>query len=80
MRVIFFSKFSKFNLNFKNEENRSEKVFCSLDIAPEVIALKMSLTRRNYLKSAVNVLTNRPKIFHVNKTDFLQLNCFHSHQ
>ena len=28
MRVTFFSKCSKFNLDFKNAEKNSEKVFC----------------------------------------------------
>ena len=30
---------------------------------------------REYLSSAVNVLTNSPNMFHIIKRDFFQLNC-----
>ena len=43
-------------------------------IASELIALKLSLRRREYMSSAVNVLTNRLKIFDITKTDFFQHN------
>ena len=46
----------------------------------QIIASKLSLLRREYLSSAVNVLTNCPKIFHITKIDFFQLNCVHSDQ
>ena len=36
---------------------------------------KLSLFRREYLLSAVNVLTNSPKILRITKGDFFQLNC-----
>ena len=42
--------------------------------------VKFSLLRREYLSSAVNVLTNSLKIFHRTNKDFLQLNYFHSDQ
>ena len=36
--------------------------------------VKLSLLRTGYFSSAANVLTSSPKIFHVNKKDFFQLN------
>ena len=36
----------------------------------------MSLLRKKYLSSAVNVLTNSPNIFHITKRDLFQLSCF----
>ena len=48
-------------------------------IASELSALTFSLLQREYLSSAVNVLKNSPKIFHITKRDFFQLNRLHSH-
>ena len=36
--------------------------------------VKLSLLRREYLSSAVNVLTNSYKPLHLTKTDFFRLN------
>ena len=35
--------------------------------------IKFSLLRREYLSSAINVLTNTYKVLHITKTDFSQL-------
>ena len=58
----------------------SKMFLVSLIIASELIALKLSELRRAYLSSAVNVLTNSPKIFHIPETNFFQFNCLLSHQ
>ena len=80
VRVIFFGNYSKLNMYFKNAVTNSENVFCFLDNCVWIGSLKLSLLRREYLSSAVNMLTNIPKILHMTKRDFFQLNCFHSDQ
>ena len=47
---------------------------CFGDNGVRIGCVKLSLLRREYLSSAVNVLTNTYKAFHVTKTDFLRLN------
>ena len=43
-------------------------------------SVELSLLRREYLSSAVNVLTSSLKIFHITKKDFFQLNSLDSNQ
>ena len=74
MRVIFFSKCLKFKLDFKNAAKNWEKVFCFWDNCIWIGIVKLSLLRTGYFSSAANVLTSSPKILHVNKRDFFQLN------
>ena len=70
----FASKPSKFNLDFKNVPENSEKVFCLWDNCIWIGIVKLSLWRtRNFLYAA-NVVTSSPKICHVNKRDSFQLN------
>ena len=57
-----------------------KKFFVSEIIASELIALKLSPLKREYLSSTANVLTNSPKIFHIPKTDFLPNQSLHSDQ
>ena len=57
-----------------------EKVFVSEISASEFVPVKLLLLKREYLSSAVNVLTNKVKIFHVTKTDPIELNHVHSDQ
>ena len=76
----FFWKCSKFNVDLRNAEKIWEKVFCFWDNSIWIGFVKLSLLRREYLSSAVNVLTNSLKIFHSTKTDFSQLNYVHSDQ
>ena len=40
--------------------------------------LKLSLLRRQYFWSAVNVFKNSPEILPLTKRDFFELNSFHS--
>ena len=42
--------------------------------------VKLSLSTREYLSSAVNMLTNSLKISHVTKRDFFRVNSFHIDQ
>ena len=74
MRVIFFLKWSKFNVDFKNGDKNWKKVFCFWENNISVGSVKFSLYRRKYLLSSVNVVTNRLKNLHRTNTDFLQLN------
>ena len=68
------SFFPKFNLDFKNAAQNWEKVFCFWGNCIRIDIVKVSLLRTGYLKSASNVLTRSPKIWHVNKRDFFRLN------
>ena len=69
----FFSKCSKFGLNFKNAEINSENFFCFLQNCIWIGIVKLSLLRTGYFSSPANVLTSSTKILHVNKRDFFQI-------
>ena len=45
-----------------------------LDNGVRIGCVNLSLLRREYLSSAVNVLTNTYKALHLSKTDFFQVN------
>ena len=78
---VFFWKCSKFNGIFQNEREYSEKVLLSFwDKSIWTGCIKFFLLRREYLPSAVNVLTNNRKILHVTKRYFFEHNYFHSDQ
>ena len=56
-------------------QEKIEKNYCIFEIiASELVAVKLSLLRREYLSSAVNVLTNSYKALRLTKTDFFRLN------
>ena len=78
MKDIFLSKSSKFNPDFKNKEQNREHFFLSYIVASELIMLKLSLLRREYLSSAVNVLTNSLKVLHIAKKYFIYFNYLQS--
>ena len=78
--IFFFGKCSKFNLNLKNAKRNSENIFLFWDNGIWKCCDKLSLLRREYFSSAVNGLTNSPKIFHITRRDFLNLNCLHRDQ
>ena len=69
-----FWKCSKFNVDLKNAQNNSEKVFCLWHKFIWIGCIKFSLLRREYLSSAVGVLTNSLKTLHVTKSDFFCFN------
>ena len=70
MRVIFFWKYLKLNLDFKNAVRNSEKNFCFIGNCIWIGIINLSPLRTEYLSSADNVLTWNPKIWHVNKRNF----------
>ena len=80
MRIIFFRKWSKFNIDLKNAQKNWEKFFCFWDKCIWICYVKPPLFRREYLSSAVNMLTNSLKISYVTKRDSFTLNYLHSDQ
>ena len=79
-RSYFFSKCPRFNLSLKNAAKNSEKVFSFWDNCIWTGTDNFSLLRTGYSSSAVSVLTSSPKIWHVNKRNFLILNCLERDQ
>ena len=75
MRVIFFAKTFKVSGRLQKSSRKLRKTFCFWDNCISIGIVKLSLLRRGYFSSAANVLTSSPKIWHVNKRDFFQLNC-----
>ena len=73
----FFWKYSKLNHNFENSKKHSENIFCLWDNCIWKCCSKLSLLRREYVSSAVNGFTNSPRILHIPKSEFFQLNCVH---
>ena len=69
-----FLECARSNGNLRNAEKNWEKVFSLWDTRILIDCLKLTLLRRENLSSAVNVLTNSPKILHSTKRDFCQLN------
>ena len=76
---FFFSKFSRFDANFRNERKSSEKSFCFLDNCTWIRFVKFYLLRREYLSSAVNFSKKRPKTSVIRKKYIFQLNFPQSH-
>ena len=74
------SKILKFNLDFKNAAKNWEKVVCFWDNWIWIGMLKSSLLRTGPFSLVANVLTSSPKIWHVNKGDFLEHNFVASDQ
>ena len=66
----FFWKCSKFKVDFENATKNSEKRFCFRDNYVRIGCVKLSLLRKEYLSSAVNVLKNSYKALRLTKTDF----------
>ena len=72
-----FSKMLKIWSTFqKNLEKNWQKCFCFLDDCLWIGSVKFSLLRKEYLSSVVNMLTDSPKILHITKRNFFQLNFF----
>ena len=69
-----FWKCSEFNLDFGNGRKNSEKAFWFWDNCVRIGCVKLSLLRKEYLSSAVNVLTSSSKTLRLTKTDFFRLN------
>ena len=73
-----FLKMFKIDSNFRKCKKKIEKTV--FDKCIWKCCNKLPLLRREYLSSAVNRLTNSPKILHITQRDFFNLNCFHSDQ
>ena len=80
MTVIFFSKYLKFIVDFKNAAKKWAKVFYFWDNCIWISIIKLFLLRRGYFSSAANVLTSSSKILHVNQRYIFQLNWLFSDQ
>ena len=76
MSVSFFRKRSKFNVGLKDAGKKWEEMFCFWDKCIWLVYIELSLLIREYLLSAVIVLTNSFKTFHVTKTDLSNLITF----
>ena len=66
----FFSKCSKFRLEYKNAEKNWENDFYFWDNCISSVIVKLSLLRSGYLSLASNLLTSSRKIWHANKRLF----------
>ena len=66
----FFWKCSKFKVDFENATKNWEKAFCFWDKFVRIGCVKLSLLRKEYLSSAVNVLKKSYKALRLTKTDF----------
>ena len=64
MRLIFFLKMFKTESRFQKCKKTEKIFFCLWDNCIWKCGNKLYLLRRQYLSSAVNVLTNGPNIFH----------------
>ena len=73
-RSYYFLKCSKLELHVKNAVKISQKRFFFWDNSIWIGCVKFSLLRTEYLSSVVNVLTANPKMLHITKRDFFQLN------
>ena len=67
---MFLWKCLKFNADSKNSERNWEKEFCFWDECLWIVCMELFLQIREYLPSAVNVLTKSLKTFDVTKSDF----------
>ena len=64
---------------FQQRNKNPEKSFVLKIMASELVASKVRISRREYVYSAVNVLTNSPNILDLTKADFFQLNLSQTH-
>ena len=80
MRLIFLLKMFKIECEFrecKKKKENWENIFRFWENCIWRCCNKLPLLRRKYLPSAVNGLTNSPKILHINCRDFFNLNSLH---
>ena len=80
LTVIFFSKYSKFKVDFKKAEKSWGKLSCFWDNWIWIGIVKLSVLRRGHYSSAGIALTSTPKVLNSNKRDLLQLNWIGSDQ
>ena len=75
---LFFHNVQNLMYISKTRKKIDEKVFCFLDNWVCISCDKLSLLRRGYLSSTVDILTDSPKILHLTKGNFFELNFFPS--
>ena len=75
----FFWKCSPFHVDFRKAIKNPEKIFYFKDNGVWTCRVKVCILRREYVFSAVNVLTNSPNILDLTKADFFQLNLSQTH-
>ena len=80
MRVTFFVKSLKFDLDLKNAQSNWEKGFCSWDNSISIGCIKLSLLRRENLSSVVGLLTDSLNTLNITINDFFQLSYLHNNQ
>ena len=80
LRVISFLKNFKIESKFKKSKKNWENIFRFWVNCIRKCCNKLALLRKRYFSSAVNRLTNSPKILHITKRKFFQLNCGHRDQ
>ena len=81
IRVIFFLEILKIKSRFRKCKKKIAKMFfCLWDNCIWICCNELSLLRREYLSSAVNVLTNSPENLHITKRDFLEQNFLETDQ
>ena len=78
--TCFFSKRLNFEINLRMAAKNWENLFCFSDNCIWTSNIILSLLRTGYFSLAANVLTRSPKIWHVNKTNFLEHNLLASDQ
>ena len=78
MRAIFVFKMFKIWYKFQKCRKKLGKKFVFLDNCIWIGLVKLPLLGREYLSSAVTVLTNKPKILYITKRDIFELNFLHS--
>ena len=77
---VFFENVKNWIHIFKIKKKIRQMLFCFWNTCIWRSCNKLSLLRRQYLSSEVNVLTNSPKILHITKRHFFQLDCLISDQ
>ena len=70
MRINFFRKCLKFNVDLENGEKSWQKIFRFWDKFIWIVCIELPLGVREYLSLAVNLLTKIIKTFHVTKGNF----------
>ena len=64
----------------KKKKKKAENLFCFWDNWIWKCCNKLPLLKREYLFSAVNGVTNNPKILHITEEDFFNSNYLHRDQ
>ena len=69
-----------FHVDFRKAIKNQEKVFCFKDNGVWTFCVNVYILRREYVYSAVNVLTNSPNILDLTKAHIFQLTLSQIHE